>query len=169
MVQFNYPPAPESVVEKPERNNSKISVAPEPLPAGRRRRVLSYALDVALTVAIFLAIVWVSFAVNGYRIDEILLQGGPRGGVQMLWPLALLFLVVHLGYFLVQEATWRCTVGKAVFGLRIRSSSGFAVLGRAFCFFVAAIPMGVGLLWSLFDSRRRCWHDVITDSEVVLT
>lgn len=134
--------------------------------AGFLRRIVAYALDVAFATTMFFAIVWASFAVNGYDLATLLTE---HRGVQVFWPLLLLYGVVHMGYFLIQETTWRCTLGKALLGMRIRSTSGFATLGRAVCFFVATMPFGVGLFWYFFDSRHRCWHDVITDSEVVLS
>ncbi|MBI3557457.1 MAG: RDD family protein [Deltaproteobacteria bacterium] len=140
-------------------------VSSEPASAGFFRRIVAYGLDVIFSTAMFLVIVWASFSLNGYDLGALMTE---RRGVQIFWPLCLLYLVVHLGYFLIQETTWRRTIGKAIMGIRIRSQSGFATLGRAVCFFIAAVPLGVGLFWYFFDSRRRCWHDVITDSEVIL-
>lgn len=138
----------------------------EPAAAGCFRRVAAYGLDIVVSSLMFAGIVWASFALNGYRLEEIVAD--KRGAQQIFWPLVLLYVVVHLGYFLIQETTWRRTIGKAMLGIRIRSTSGFAALGRAVCFFIAALPLGIGLLWYFFDSRRRCWHDVISDSEVVM-
>jgi uncharacterized RDD family membrane protein YckC len=142
-----------------------VEAPAEPEYAGFARRAIAYVLDIALSTAMFAGIVWASFALNGYNIEQLLSE---RRGLQLFWPLSLLYMVMHLGYFLIQETTWSRTIGKALMGIRIRSSTGFAVLGRAVCFFIAAIPFGIGLLWYFFDSRGRCWHDVITDSEVVL-
>jgi uncharacterized RDD family membrane protein YckC len=171
MVQFNFPP-PRSprASEEPQAVEAPVAaVAPETTfeseeSAGFVRRILAFAIDVVISTSMFAAIVWASFSLNGFDISQLLSE---RRGVQMFWPLTLLYLVVHMGYFLIQETTWRRTIGKSLLGIRIRSTSGFATLGRAVCFFVAAIPFGVGLLWYFFDSRRRCWHDVITDSDVV--
>ncbi|MBI3543976.1 MAG: RDD family protein [Deltaproteobacteria bacterium] len=129
------------------------------------RRVIAYGLDVFFSTMMFAVIVWSSFTLNGYDLAHLLSDRG----TQLLGPLALLYLVVHMGYFLIQETTWQRTLGKAIMGIRIRTTSGFATLGRAVCFFIAAVPLGVGLFWYFFDSRHRCWHDVITDSEVVLS
>ncbi|MBI2607060.1 MAG: RDD family protein [Deltaproteobacteria bacterium] len=133
--------------------------------AGFARRAFAYAIDVSASAALFAAIAWGSFRINGYSLVSAL-EGAD--GFQMLLPLFLLYLVVYLGYFLIQETTWRSTIGKALFGISIRSASGFSTVGRALCFFVAALPFGIGLLWYFFDPKRRCWHDLITESEVVL-
>lgn len=144
----------------PAQNEEK-----DPAVAGCIRRVAAYGFDIVFSTAMFGLIVWASFSLNGFDLEQLLSE---RRGVQIFWPLALLYAVVHMGYFLIQETTWRRTLGKAVMGIRIRSSSGFSTLGRAVCFFIAALPFGVGLIWYFFDSRHRCWHDVITDCEVVL-
>lgn len=154
------------MVERFDAETSEATDAgTETTSAGFLRRIVAYCLDIVFSTAMFFAIVWVSFAVNGYDLMALLSE---HRGVQIFWPLALLYGVVHMGYFLIQETTWRRTLGKAIMGIRIRSSSGFATLGRSVCFLVATMPFGVGLFWYFFDSRHRCWHDVITDSEVVL-
>lgn len=175
-VSFNFPPprAPRMQESKPEARSVPSPVTPMALEqeleleasnANFIRRILAFAVDVAVSSSIFVFIVWASFAINGFDIAQLLAE---RRGVQMFWPLTLLYFVLQAGYFLVQEMTWRRTLGKALFGIRIRAKSGFATLGRAVCFLVAAIPLGIGLLWYFFDPKRRCWHDVITDSEVVI-
>jgi uncharacterized RDD family membrane protein YckC len=171
-VQFNFPPprAPRTPTTPPQPQES-APVLHEELKevttienAGFVRRILAFGLDLLFAVSMFAVIVWASFSLNGFDFADLIVS---RRGVQMFWPLTLLYMVVHMGYFLIQETTWRRTLGKALMGIRIQTSSGFATLGRAACFFVSAIPFGIGLLWYFFDSKRRCWHDVITDSEVV--
>lgn len=178
MVHFNFPPPRQSRTSQRETGYSE-TVQPEAAPqvesaamqapvlrnAGFVRRALAYAIDVSFSAVLFAAIAWGSFRINGYSLLSAL-EGAE--GFQMLLPLFLLYLVVYLGYFLIQETTWRSTIGKAMFGISIRSGSGFATVGRALCFFVAAVPFGIGLLWYFFDPKRRCWHDLITESEVVL-
>lgn len=168
-VQFNYPPprAPRASVKTStetivHEETNLAAIAPEN--AGFVRRIAAFAIDLVSAAAMFVLIVWASFSLNGFDLGELLIS---RRGMQMFWPLALLYVVVHMGYFLIQETTWRRTLGKALMGIRIQSNSGFATLARAACFFVAVVPFGIGLLWYFFDSKKRCWHDVITDSEVV--
>lgn len=165
---FNFPPPRQPRTAQPEAAVPVESVSIEGSElrnAGFVRRALAYAIDVSFSAALFAAIAWGSFRINGYSLVSAL-EGAE--GFQMLLPLFLLYLVVYLGYFLIQETTWRSTIGKALFGISIRSASGFATVGRALCFFVAALPFGIGLLWYFFDPKRRCWHDLITESEVVL-
>lgn len=160
MVHFNFPPP-----RQPRPMQSETMQAFELRNAGFVRRIFAYAIDISFSAVLFAAIAWGSFRINGYSLVSAL-EGAD--GFQMLLPLFLLYLVVYLGYFLIQETTWRSTIGKAAFGISIRSVSGFATVGRALCFFVSALPFGIGLLWYFFDPKRRCWHDLITESEVVL-
>jgi len=171
VVQFNFPKdSPEVRLKSQTHTQTQTAVqVTEVLPlvvnAGGFRRIVAFGLDFVFSVAIFALIAWAGFTLNGFDLQALLMN---RQGVSMFWPLTMLYLVVHFGYFLIQETTWQTTLGKALLGMRISSNSGLAILSRAICFFIAAIPFGVGLFWSLFDSKRRCWHDVITDSEVVL-
>ncbi len=167
-VHFNLPPPRQPRSAQPEAAapvEGAAMQAPEFRNAGFVRRAFAYAIDVLVSAALFAAIAWGSFRINGYNLASAFEDAD---GFQMLFPLFLFYLVVYLGYFLIQETTWRSTIGKALFGISIRSGSGFATVGRALCFFVAALPFGIGLLWYFFDPKRRCWHDLITESEVVL-
>jgi uncharacterized RDD family membrane protein YckC len=179
MVPFNLPPprvpkqAPvaetETIVEEARASVVEPAVLPdasnELQPAGFIRRIFAFGLDIVFSSSIFALIVWSGFRINGYDVRRLLVEQNEEANIFL--PLALLYVVMHLGYFLVQETTWRRTLGKAIMGIHIRSTSGFATLGRAICFFVAAVPLGVGLIWYFFDAKHRCWHDVITDTEVV--
>lgn len=132
--------------------------------AGFIKRIFAYFVDLSVTVTIFSAIVWASFKLNGFDLASSLES---RNGFQIILPLILLYFVVYLGYFLTLETTWRSTVGKAMMGISIRSNSGFSTIGRALCFFLSAVPFGAGLFLYFFDAKKRCWHDMITESEVV--
>ncbi len=129
------------------------------------RRFFAYAIDLSITIALFSLIAWSSFALNGYDLSTML-KGD--NGIQVALPLFLLYGVIYMGYFLIQEITWRRTIGKKIFGISIASDSGFSTIARSFLFFLSAIPFGLGLGWYFFDSKRRCWHDLVTESEVIL-
>ncbi len=154
MIHFNFP----------ELNTREAVEGTEQFSAGFVKRVFAYLVDLSVTITIFAAIVWGSFKFNGFDLAASLES---RNGFQIILPLILLYFVVYLGYFLTLETTWRSTVGKAMMGISIKSSSGFSTIGRSLCFFLSAIPFGAGLFWYFFDAKKRCWHDMITESEVV--
>jgi hypothetical protein len=61
-----------------------------------------------------------------------------------------------------QEVLFKTTVGKSIFGLKLRGSSLMLVL-RAFFFIPSSTFFGLGLIWGLFDSQKRCWHDRVVN------
>ena len=40
-------------------------------------------------------------------------------------------------------------------------------IGRYLAYFVSAIPLGLGLIWVGFDTRKQGWHDKLAHSVVV--
>lgn len=65
-----------------------------------------------------------------------------------------------------QEVAFGTSLGKRLFGLAVHGSAS-AVFLRAFFFLPAICFGGIGLLWALFDRRRRCWHDLVVDLQPV--
>ena len=54
------------------------------------------------------------------------------------------------------------SVGKRIFGLSLNGSASATFL-RAFYFLPSVGFCGVGLIWALFNKKRRCWHDAAAD------
>ncbi|NBD96018.1 MAG: RDD family protein [Gammaproteobacteria bacterium] len=96
------------------------------------------------------------------------------GGVEpaTLWFQAYL-LVVWWAYFAI---CWRWggqTVGMRAWRVRLVTESNGRIgwTGTVLRFVVAwlsAAAAGLGFLWSLFDSRRRTWHDLATATYLVV-
>ena len=67
----------------------------------------------------------------------------------------------------------QATPGKMALSLRVLDAdSGEALsigqsIGRYLAYFVSAIPLGLGLMWVGFDSRKQGWHDKLVRSVVV--
>jgi uncharacterized RDD family membrane protein YckC len=133
-------------------------------PAPRMARVLAYLIDIFILSTLYCAVVFTAFAMNGYGYKNILSMVPSRAFLQ---PSLLLFVVFYFGYFFVLELAWRKSLGKAILGIRVEARSILAVLARSIFFFFSTLPLGIGLLWSFFDARGRCWHDVVSDSDVV--
>ncbi|MGZ3689148.1 MAG: RDD family protein [Bdellovibrionota bacterium] len=73
---------------------------------------------------------------------------------------AILFLVVfNWSVVTAQEVMFGTTLGKRLFGLRLQGSAG-AIFFRAILFPVGAAFAGLGVFWSLLDSKGRGVHDV---------
>jgi len=47
-----------------------------------------------------------------------------------------------------------------------KPSTGQCV-GRYFAYYVAFLPLGLGIIWVAFDKRKRGWHDLLAGTVVV--
>lgn len=67
----------------------------------------------------------------------------------------------------------QATPGKAALALRVVDAESGASLslaqsiGRYLAYFVSIIPLGLGLLWVGFDSRKQGWHDKLASTVVI--
>ncbi|MGH8896840.1 MAG: RDD family protein, partial [Egibacteraceae bacterium] len=82
-------------------------------------------------------------------------------------PLVLLILYHTISLWLTQQ-----TIGKAFLGLTLirtdREPTLLWAFGRASLGYFVVDVLGLGLLAALFDPRRRCFHDHVFASRVVL-
>lgn len=69
----------------------------------------------------------------------------------------------------------QATPGKMAFSMRVvDAGSGENLttgqsIGRYLAYFISTIPMGLGLAWVGFDSRKQGWHDKLANTVVVRT
>lgn len=67
----------------------------------------------------------------------------------------------------------QATPGKAALSLRVLDADSGETLslgqsiGRYLAYFVSIIPLGLGMIWVGFDSRKQGWHDKLANSVVV--
>ncbi len=67
----------------------------------------------------------------------------------------------------------QATPGKMLLSLRVvdaKTGSNLSVgqsIARYLGYFIAGIPLGLGLLWVGFDSKKQGWHDKIAGTVVV--
>jgi uncharacterized RDD family membrane protein YckC len=141
--------------------------------AGLGRRGLAVLVDQAILAGVLGAFfLGASLALRLNDVDAGLLQGA--AGLQAsLLPFALLGALLSFayhGYF--HGATGR-TPGKALLGIEVRTGAGGALsFGRAAVRWLAAALglgcAGVGVLWALFEPRRRGWADLVSRTVVAL-
>lgn len=123
------------------------------------KRVLAYALDSVLNIS--LLVTGLSFGLLNQDISpDMLLNPGVI--------LASFFFVGLFNWAIMsaQEVAFGTSVGKRVFGLALQGKTSTIFL-RALLFLPSTAFCGAGLLWALFDSRRRCWHDVVVDLQPI--
>jgi hypothetical protein len=119
------------------------------------KRAFAYTLDTAFNLALCLA----ALSAALWKQDlspELLITPG-------IVLVACLFLgVFSWAITTAQEVAFGTTIGKRVFGLALQGSTS-AIFLRAFFFLPSLCFGGIGLVWSLFDRRKRCWHDLVVD------
>ena len=82
--------------------------------------------------------------------------------------LGLMFLFLHWLLMAIQEVLFKTTVGKKLMGLHLEGSP-LTLLLRAVAFPVGVVFFGLGILWPLFDAKRRGWHDIALKSQPLPT
>lgn len=76
-------------------------------------------------------------------------------------------------YILPQWFKYRNTLGKIIMGIEIRDADSYAPITnkqaiiRFLGYILSGIPLTLGFLWTLFNRRRRCWHDFMANTIVV--
>jgi uncharacterized RDD family membrane protein YckC len=123
------------------------------------KRVLAYTLDSALNISLLAT--GLSFALLNEDMNPDMLM---NPGIILIS--ILFFTLFNWALITAQEIAFGTTVGKRIFGLMIQGSTS-ALFLRAFFFLPSLGFCAIGLLWSLFDKRRRCWHDVVVNVQPI--
>ena len=142
--------------------------------AGLDRRALALLVDLSLQAAIlgaFFLGALLALRLNGFDTDAFL---GPAGLQASVLPFALLAAGLSLAYSVFFHGSRGRTPGKALVGIEVRTGDGGALSwGRAILrWFGAALALacaGVGVIWALFEPRRRGWADLLSGTLVART
>lgn len=123
------------------------------------KRALAHVVDIILITLIVtmpLELYYSSSDANGVNkaLIEILSQ--------------VMLLVITIWMWLKYQGT----PGKKLLNIKVVDYEGnqlgwLQATGRYFAYFLSIIPLGIGFLWSLIDSNRRCFHDIVSKSIVV--
>lgn len=119
------------------------------------KRLMAYSLDSILNIS--LLVTGLSFGLLNQDLSpDMLLSPGVI--------LASLFFIGLFNWAIMsaQEVAFGTSIGKRVFGLALQGKTSTIFL-RALLFLPSMAFCGAGLLWAIFDSRRRCWHDLVVD------
>jgi hypothetical protein len=79
---------------------------------------------------------------------------------------ALFLIMFNWAVITAQEVVFGTTLGKRMFGLVLRGETS-AIFLRAFFFLASLVFGGLGIVWAIFDRRRRCWHDHAVDVQPI--
>ncbi|MCM2322776.1 MAG: RDD family protein [Oligoflexia bacterium] len=119
------------------------------------KRCLAYGIDSGINLGLGIAALSAALMEQSLK-PELLLNPG------IILVSALFFGFFNWAIITAQEVAFGTSIGKRLFRLAV-SGPASAVLLRAFFFLPSAGCFGAGLLWSVLDRRKRCWHDLIVD------
>lgn len=140
-------------------------------PVGRRRYAGFWMRFAAMIVDNFIfGIAFYAIMIPMVIVIGPGLRGAPQAGLILMFYAAFFGLLVV--YQVVLVGKFGGTPGKLALGLRIVNGDGTPVsylkaLGRAFAFFLSALPMYIGFIMAAFDDEKRALHDRICDTRVI--
>lgn len=129
-------------------------------PAGLARRLAAMLYDLMVLVALWMLVGFIGVALNGGEANESPLFQ------------SLLFVVTFafLTFFWMRGGM---TLGMQAWRMRVQNADGRPLsLVQCLVRFVVAILSlaagGLGYWWILFDSEKRSWSDIASDSRIVV-
>jgi uncharacterized RDD family membrane protein YckC len=163
------PAATPPIAVAPAAAAPAVAAPPEPRYASFGRRAAAMLID-AILLAVLLGIL--SGALYAaYGVDPEAVDAGSVEAEEDFAAFVLTTTVAPIAYFWVLNAVgW--SPGKQALRLRIVRADGqppgFGVgFARTVCSLLSVLPLGLGLLWVLFDRNRQTWHDKLAGTYVV--
>lgn len=141
-----------------------------PLPtAGPIRRLMAIVYDSLLLLGVAFAYGVVVWGIRKLAGDNTL---EPLHGVAAMVELTLLWLTLA-GYYVLCWTKRGQTLGMKSWRLKVETLQGGHISAktawlRALLALVSAAPLALGYLWSSIDRQRGAWHDIWTDTRVVV-
>lgn len=121
------------------------------------RRVGAFSIDTLFNVSVLSVFFAATMFRFGPRLWDLL-------SVELGLVLGVIFALASWSLVLLQEVLFKTSLGKWIFRLRL-GGPRVSIFVRAFFFPLSVLAGGLGLLWSLWDPRGRCWHDLLADLE----
>lgn len=142
-------------------------------PAPLLRRLLAMLYDGLICAAILLvttlAYTMVSAWIVGFERYKTLTESGAPGSDPLLTSILFVILFAFFGYFWTRNGQ---TLGMQVWRIRVENRNGTTIrwpqaLLRFLTGWGCWLSAGLGYLWMLWDSEKRCWTDMASESVVV--
>jgi hypothetical protein len=124
------------------------------------RRVFAYVLDTLLNSILFVSAI-VSYLMKQESSYDLL------ANPSVIFVTFLLWLAFHWSLTTVQELVFRTTIGKRILRLSLTGGT-FGIFLRAILFIPSFSLGGLGIVWSVFDSQKRCLHDRLSGARPVV-
>jgi len=138
---------------------------------GRRLAAMFYdfLLCTALVMVTTLVYKMIQMAIIGETQMRAMTEAGALDGDPLL---STILLFALFGFFAKFWTHGGQTLGMQVWGLRVQNPDGSAIsLWQALLRFVVSIGswlcLGLGFFWVLIDKRKRSWHDMYSETQLV--
>lgn len=135
--------------------------------AGLRPRAIAFVIDIVIVSLIaYLAIGSGLYLLGDSGIDESELS-------RVFVPIyALLFFLASTYFIFLHSFTGR-TIGKMMMGIKIINEEGrplglWESFKRWVGYYISAVFLFAGFIWSVFDADSQAWHDKIAGTYVVI-
>ena len=141
--------------------------------AGLGRRLAAMFYDFLLCTALLIVTTFIYKLIMMGFIGEAkmreLTETGALDGDPLLSTILLFVLFAFFAKFWTHSGQ---TLGMQVWGVRVQNADGTAIsLWQALLRFMVSIGswlcLGLGFIWSVLDKRKRTWHDMYSDSQLV--
>jgi uncharacterized RDD family membrane protein YckC len=141
-------------------NETQHPAATAATPAPLAKRLAALCYDTLLLAALMFL----------YTLVVVALRGGRAVNAGTVW-FELSLVGVAIAFFCGFWTHGGQTLGMRAWRIRLVRPDAQRItwpqaLLRFFAAWLAAVPLGVGYWWSLFDAERRCWHDRIAGTRV---
>ncbi|HGY9636102.1 TPA: RDD family protein [Pseudomonas putida] len=142
-------------------------------PVGLGRRLAAMFYDFLLCTALLIvtagAYKMIQMSIIGEARMRELTEAGALDGDPLL---STVMLFALFGFFAKFWTHGGQTLGMQVWGVRVQNADGSAIsLWQALLRFVVSIAswlcLGLGFFWVLIDKRKRGWHDIYSESQLV--
>jgi uncharacterized RDD family membrane protein YckC len=134
--------------------------------------VIDYTLSGVIAVAVLVAVMVVGIAVSSLVGDFPYQEDEDQARTVATGIAIIVAILVSPLYFWVGNS-WGGTPGKRMVGLSVVDArhGGEIGLGRGLArlivWFIGAVPLYLGWLWSIWDGKKQAWHDKAASSVVV--
>lgn len=115
------------------------------------QRIFAFLIDSTFNISVCATILSTSFINTDTEKLGLITPG-------VVFALAVFLFFCNWALITGQEMAFGTTLGKKIFGLKIEGS-GSQVFWRSVFFIPSFLFSGLGLVVSLFDPDKRCWHD----------
>lgn len=135
--------------------------------AGLRLRAVAFSIDIILVgIITYITIEPGFYFLGGEGIK-------PEELSRVFFPIFVLLFFLASTYFIFLHYYAGRTVGKMLLGIRVISADGKQVgLWESFMrwvgYYISAVFLFAGFMWSIFDPDSQAWHDKIAGTYVVI-